>query len=89
MGGQVGGAGGVFDGGDGEGDSGGWDGGGAGADGGSDSCVVCFDGAKTHVLIPCGHRCLCARCAKRYDAGGSACPVCRQAVKHVQRVWDT
>ena len=31
-------------------------------------CVVCLEGARTHVLVPCGHRCLCEGCAGRYEA---------------------
>ncbi len=31
-------------------------------------CVVCLDGERTHLLMPCGHRCLCAVCARRYEA---------------------
>ena len=29
-------------------------------------CVVCMDGERTHVIVPCGHRCLCWRCAEQY-----------------------
>lgn len=31
-------------------------------------CVVCLEGERTHILIPCGHRCLCMSCAGRYEA---------------------
>ena len=31
-------------------------------------CVVCLESERTHALIPCGHRCLCAKCAERYEA---------------------
>ena len=30
-------------------------------------CVVCLEHERTHVLVPCGHRCLCGRCAARYE----------------------
>ena len=25
-----------------------------------------MDGERTHVIVPCGHRCLCWRCAEQY-----------------------
>lgn len=31
-------------------------------------CVVCLESERTHALIPCGHRCLCSKCAQRYEA---------------------
>lgn len=31
-------------------------------------CVVCLEEERTHVLIPCGHKCLCYKCAARYEA---------------------
>ena len=34
----------------------------------SSLCVVCLEEERTHVLIPCGHKCLCTRCAQRYEA---------------------
>ena len=72
----------------------------AGADAGDDAlCVVCLDGAKTHCLLPCGHRCVCAHCApdfgegsdkgwKRVGGSAPACPICRTPVSMVVRVWD-
>jgi len=31
-------------------------------------CVVCLERDRTHLLLPCGHKCLCGSCAARYDA---------------------
>ena len=28
-------------------------------------CVVCFDAPKDHAIVPCGHQCVCARCAEQ------------------------
>ena len=49
----------------------------------SESCVVCLDEAKSHALVPCGHRCVCGPCSERL----AQCPVCRQAVTMSMRVW--
>jgi hypothetical protein len=52
-----------------------------------DSCSVCLTAAKTHVLTPCGHKCMCEQCARGYCAG-SQCPICRSRVQSVMRVYD-
>jgi len=31
-------------------------------------CVICLESERTHALIPCGHKCLCGKCAERYEA---------------------
>ena len=40
-------------------------------------CVICLGGAKSYLLAPCGHRCLCAGCAGRM-VFPMPCPMCRQ-----------
>lgn len=43
-----------------------------------DSCVICIDAAKTHICVPCGHKCLCADCAHPSDVEPlKQCPMCR------------
>jgi len=42
-----------------------------------DMCVICLEGEKTHLLVPCGHQCLCAGCA---DGFNGLCPLCRTQV---------
>ena len=63
---------------------------------GASFAVAChIDGLRGHVLLPCGHRCLCAACARDYEQGGEwervgappKCPMCRLPVKDAQRVW--
>jgi hypothetical protein len=53
----------------------------------SESCSVCLSSSKTHVLIPCGHKCMCDKCAGGFRAG-SQCPICRGRVQSVVRVFD-
>jgi hypothetical protein len=42
--------------------------------GGQSTCIVCFEGEKTHMSVPCGHICVCAACSGAL----SRCPYCRQ-----------
>lgn len=39
------------------------------------SCVVCLELPKDHLLAPCGHVCVCSKCAELLVGGH--CPVCR------------
>ena len=50
-------------------------------------CVVCIDAPRTHLVFPCGHRCLCKACADTVDS----CPMCRapkQAVSSARSSCD-
>ena len=49
-------------------------------------CVICIDTAKTHVLVPCGHACVCAACSEMLGDPG-LCPVCRSDVAMAMRVF--
>lgn len=55
-----------------------------------EECVICMEGKKTHVLVPCGHRCVCQACADKLMMSSTTraeakCPTCRvrltQAIK--------
>lgn len=41
-------------------------------------CCCCMD-AQVNTQFPCGHRCLCLRCAQMVNT----CPLCRQPVGRV------
>ena len=41
--------------------------------GGGTTCIVCFEGDKTHAAVPCGHQTVCGPCSKKIDL----CPICR------------
>ena len=54
-------------------------------------CVVCLDNTKTHAVLPCMHKCLCAACAEEMQnaAGGAmVCPICREPVASCRRVYE-
>jgi hypothetical protein len=50
-------------------------------------CVYCYSEPPSHILIPCFHFCLCANCAEISDNSKLKCPVCRQNITSVQRVF--
>ena len=45
-------------------------------------CVICMTEARSHVLVPCGHMCLCAGCA-----AVGRCPLCREVVLTTVKVF--
>ena len=40
------------------------------------SCIICLDAERSHLLTPCGHRCLCKGCAEDMELP-RRCPICR------------
>lgn len=50
-------------------------------------CVVCQENQKTHIVIPCGHFCLCQICSSVLDKNNSRCPLCQQTPTNYQRVY--
>ena len=51
-------------------------------------CVICLGSMEVAaVLLPCGHICVCAKCMIRWVA--EPCPVCREPVEQVVRVFRT
>lgn len=40
-------------------------------------CLVCQDGVREVILLPCGHFCLCEQCSERIS---TTCPVCRRII---------
>jgi hypothetical protein len=55
------------------GEEGGWE---------EDGCVICWEGARTHVVVPCGHVVLCGVCAPRIGASIACCPVLTPPITH-------
>lgn len=50
-------------------------------------CVVCLAAPKTHAFAPCGHRCVCAPCAKEVFPDRGSCPVCRAEAQNVIQIF--
>jgi hypothetical protein len=49
-----------------------------------EECCVCSDARRSHAMIPCGHRCVCAGCATE---NFSTCPICRAVVENVVEIY--
>jgi hypothetical protein len=51
-------------------------------------CVVCFDAPKDHIIIPCGHQCVCGTCAEALKREAHpACPLCREPISVTAKVF--
>jgi Zinc finger, C3HC4 type (RING finger) len=56
----------------------------------NDDCIVCQDGAPVRAVVPCGHMCLCERCAISVTNGPAEqrrCPLCRITVQSTIRIY--
>ena len=54
-------------------------------DGHGVSCTVCWTESAQWAMVPCGHLCLCATCAK--DPRVPHCPICRRKKEGTMRVF--
>ena len=55
-------------------------------------CVVCMDSIRDYMCLPCGHVCLCDKCAafEEYNINNNnnvMCPRCRQKVDKIVKVY--
>ena len=46
-------------------------------------CVVCLAAPREHVLIPCGHACVCEDCSGTI----TCCPLCRASIERAVRLF--
>jgi hypothetical protein len=45
-------------------------------------CVMCLDARKDHIILPCGHQCVCKGCAEQLTRTKTpTCPLCRRAIR--------
>ena len=52
------------------------------------TCVVCFEGVRNMVFIPCGHKVCCADCSKAVMDSTQECPVCRARCDNIFTVYE-
>jgi len=53
-------------------------------------CSVCFERPTDCVLYTCGHMCMCYECAvgvHHASLDGGSCPICRQSIKDVIKIY--
>jgi hypothetical protein len=51
-------------------------------------CVMCLDARKDHIILPCGHQCVCKGCAEQLTRTKTpTCPLCRRAIRETTRVF--
>ena len=53
-------------------------------------CCICQARPATHVMVPCGHWCICDTCGERAHAGfreERTCPLCRKQVDQVVQLF--
>ena len=51
-------------------------------------CVVCFEAPMDHIIIPCGHQCVCGACAEALKREPHpACPLCREPIIITAKVF--
>lgn len=53
----------------------------------SKECIVCYDGAKNMLLLPCAHICTCVSCTSYIMYSNKQCPVCRTKIQQVMRIY--
>ena len=52
-------------------------------------CIVCLAKRRKSIFVHCGHRVCCCQCAAIIKNGPSPrCPICREDVEAVYRVFD-
>lgn len=51
-----------------------------------DECVICMDGSKNHIAIPCGHVMFCGACAGKMI--NESCPICNNKITSVNITYN-
>jgi E3 ubiquitin-protein ligase MUL1 len=53
-------------------------------------CVVCLRKRRKAAFIPCGHLVCCCKCALRMEREAEPlCPMCRQDIRYMVRIYDS
>lgn len=56
---------------------------------GTEECKICYEASVDCVLYQCGHMCLCYECALQQwkGRGGGICPMCRDSIQDVIKIY--
>lgn len=52
-----------------------------------ENCVICLEKEADHVLLNCGHLCACKGCAETILEMKNHCPLCREQINTIHRVF--
>ncbi|XP_077214451.1 E3 ubiquitin-protein ligase APD2-like [Tasmannia lanceolata] len=50
-------------------------------------CVICFDVLRDCFFLPCGHCTACFKCGIRIMKEAGTCPICRQRIEKVRKIF--
>lgn len=53
-----------------------------------DDCIICMDAKKEYIVVPCGHKGFCFNCATLVQQAYKFCPLCREDVQSILKVFD-
>ncbi|KAJ1673722.1 hypothetical protein EV182_004688 [Spiromyces aspiralis] len=52
-----------------------------------DMCKICWDQKSNCAFLNCGHMCTCHDCADRLKATKNECPICREPIARIVRIF--
>lgn len=50
-------------------------------------CVICYINIKTHIIYPCGHKCICQECEKKKKMI-LKCPICNHKIIDIIKIFE-
>jgi hypothetical protein len=50
-------------------------------------CIICYDGQKNMLLLPCAHIATCVSCTSYIMYSNKLCPVCRTKITQTMRIY--
>lgn len=60
----------------------------SGSDVPKNECIICYDGPKNMLMLPCAHIATCADCTAHIMGSNKKCPVCRCTIRQVLRTYQ-
>ncbi|KAJ1915329.1 hypothetical protein H4219_004382 [Mycoemilia scoparia] len=56
---------------------------------GSDTCRICWENGSNCAFLNCGHMCTCHDCAERLKLDKNECPICREPIARIVRIFKS
>ncbi|GLJ14836.1 hypothetical protein SUGI_0241350 [Cryptomeria japonica] len=51
-------------------------------------CVICFEDKKDSIFQPCGHFATCYGCGLRIKEASNQCPICRNDIQDIKKIFN-